>query len=182
MTKEILDVVDTAVKIGLGAIITGIITFAVNSKNHKHEKNKYLLEHKIQTIETCAEKMDEYFDALQRLLSKISAIVRRMNDAGIALNEISNSRKKQIKERDKILVESWSTKNYAVSRFRMLRAKNIVQAMHASKKLQKAIRDKAIFGNELPSYEECKRMRSELNKIRGNVHEEIALFYANESA
>ena len=37
MDKEIIEIIDTSVKIGLGALITGISAYLLNRQNHNHE-------------------------------------------------------------------------------------------------------------------------------------------------
>jgi len=44
--KDIIDVIDTAVKIGLGALISGVTTYFVANKNYKNDKTKSLIEKK----------------------------------------------------------------------------------------------------------------------------------------
>ena len=182
MATELLDVVDTAVKIGLGALITGCTTYFVNSKNHKNDREKYFVEHKVETIETSAEKVDEYFNALSGLLTKVGGISRRMEEAGEPLNKISKNRMNQINDRDNSLVDSWSSKNQAISRFRILGAQQVVNQILKSRNIQKELRNKVIFDKEIPSYEEFISMRREINKIKEDVHNEISAFYHNISA
>lgn len=59
--------VDTALKIGLGAFISGIATYLTTKLNADKEKEKFILEHRIKTIELASEKIEEYFDALSML-------------------------------------------------------------------------------------------------------------------
>ncbi|WP_386079833.1 hypothetical protein ACFIOZ_16750 [Vreelandella sp. F11] len=177
MATELLDVVDTAVKIGLGALITGCATYMVNSTNNRNDRDKYLLEHKINTLETSAGKVDEYFDAWSGLITIVGGISRRMEEAGEPLNVISKARMNQIKERDRRLVDSWPSKSQALSRFRLLGAQNVIEAINKSNKPQRVLRNKVIFDKEIPSYEEFKAMRSDLNQIKEIVHSEISAFY-----
>ncbi|WP_027076295.1 hypothetical protein [Maribacter antarcticus] len=37
MEKELIKIIDTAVKIGLGALITGISAYFINGQKHNHE-------------------------------------------------------------------------------------------------------------------------------------------------
>lgn len=58
MAKEWLDIVDTAVKIGLGALISGIATYAVTKGNNKYDKEKVALERNIKLIHDFAESLE----------------------------------------------------------------------------------------------------------------------------
>ena len=44
MTTSVLDIIDTAVKIGLGAFIAGVTGYVLAVKNNKYEKIKYSVE------------------------------------------------------------------------------------------------------------------------------------------
>ncbi|MCG7560834.1 hypothetical protein [Pseudoalteromonas sp. McH1-42] len=181
MPTEVIDVIDTAVKIGLGGIITGITTYAVTSKNHKNEKDKYLLEHKYKTLESCAEKMDEFFDAWMGLLTKVGGISRHMENEGKEYTDISKKRWDSIKEKDAALVESWGSKSYAISRFRILGAENIVEAIKKTNTPHNSLREKVIFGKTVLSHDEFKEFRTELNQIKKDVHAAISKFYGSIS-
>lgn len=62
MAIEVLDIIDTVVKIGLGATIASISTYVLTSKNHKHEKIKSDIEDRrglLKEIADCFEKSDD---------------------------------------------------------------------------------------------------------------------------
>ncbi len=76
MTTEILDIVDTAVKIGLGALISGVTTYVVTTKNHKHDMKKItfaekvnLLQDAVSNLEACAEKIQHAYDDYRSYLN-----------------------------------------------------------------------------------------------------------------
>jgi hypothetical protein len=177
MPTDLLSIIDTAVKIGLGALITGVSAYAVNAKNHRNEKEKYLLDRKVQTIEVCAEKIDQFFDAWLGILSKLGAITRRMEDSGKPLTGISKAAFKQIKERDAISVVAWPARNYAISRFRILGAETVVNELAKSSEPYKLLRERIIFENDIPSFDEHVELKKELDEIKKNVHDAIAKFY-----
>lgn len=54
-----LDIVDTVVKIGLGALISGVTTYFVTTKSHVHDNKKSLLEHKRNVLTVIASQIDE---------------------------------------------------------------------------------------------------------------------------
>ena len=61
MATEWIDIIDTAVKIGLGALISGIATYSVANLNHKKDLNKSLSNKKIEILEEISELAEEYF-------------------------------------------------------------------------------------------------------------------------
>lgn len=63
MNMEWVNVADTAVKIGLGGIISGLFTYIGLKYSHKSQQSKYLFEHKIKLVEQITVDIDEYFTA-----------------------------------------------------------------------------------------------------------------------
>lgn len=55
----IIDVIDTSVKIGLGAIISGVATYWVTTANNKHELKKLNLEISLKLLREIAEQFDQ---------------------------------------------------------------------------------------------------------------------------
>ena len=64
MPKEILDIVDTAVKIGLGALISGITTFYVTTLNHSKDSEKESARRKKEMLESIAEEIETFSNAV----------------------------------------------------------------------------------------------------------------------
>ena len=80
-TKNLYDLIDTSIKIGLSSIITGVITYKITNKNHSHEIKKMekslsidfskeKLNKKIQYFEESMEKIEPFFEALSELTSE----------------------------------------------------------------------------------------------------------------
>lgn len=63
MPKEIIDVIDTAVKIGLGALISGVATYYVTVLNHNKETEKDFDRRKKEIIEAIAEDVETFSNA-----------------------------------------------------------------------------------------------------------------------
>ena len=61
MPKDTLDIIDTAVKIGLGAIISGFSTYFITSKNQSVEKSNKLIEKRGEILEYSIENIEQYF-------------------------------------------------------------------------------------------------------------------------
>src|SRR5437762_12745008 len=53
-----LDIVDTAVKIGLGALITGLASYAINVRSFKQELKKRMLENRISIVKDSAIQLE----------------------------------------------------------------------------------------------------------------------------
>ena len=55
-----IEVVDSAVKIGLGALIAGVITFLLSSTQHRNELKKSKVEREFEILKEVAEKVENF--------------------------------------------------------------------------------------------------------------------------
>ncbi|MCG3808299.1 MULTISPECIES: hypothetical protein [Psychrobacter] len=55
-----IEVVDSAVKIGLGALIAGVIAFLLSSTQHRNELKKAKVEREFEMLKTVAEKVENF--------------------------------------------------------------------------------------------------------------------------
>lgn len=174
---ELLDIVDTAVKIGLGATISGITAFFVGRSNHKNEKNRFLLEHKLQTIEMATEGFEEYFKCWNKFLSQVSGIERWRRDNEKCDEPYADSQTKVIKERNEDLTESWQARDLAVSKLRLLSAQKPLDALNDITLIEKKLRDSIVFDNETPDYETVQEAKIQSKNFIKKFHKELAAFY-----
>lgn len=170
MTTELIDVIDTAVKIGLGALISGISTYAVTHLNHKKDKNKLLFERHLERVERATENVEEYFEAWGALLRRAGAMARRLEEKGKELSDLTESQKKSLMELDKAFVKSWEKKNSAITTFRLLGMDEIVKSIKDAQDLHGELREIIVFDKAVPSYSGFKDMRKKFNIYREQFH------------
>jgi|GEM_PF-3119664 len=68
----ILEIIDSSVKIGIGALISGITTYLVTTKNHKHEKNHGLVLYKREKLVEISEIIDKSGELTNEITSSIN--------------------------------------------------------------------------------------------------------------
>ena len=175
MAKEWIDVADTAVKIGLGALITGVFTFIGVRFSHKSDKEKYLLEHTTKVIEQITEEIGIYFNAWNYYISKISGITKVLDSNEISISERQN---KAIKEKNDLLVDSWRQKNSAKSKSYLIKADKVADSIIDCTILEKEIRDIIVFQKKIPTYEEIIEHRKEVRKAQKAVYVQLSEYYA----
>ncbi|MFA5539609.1 MAG: hypothetical protein WDA23_10435 [Gemmobacter sp.] len=179
MSKEIIDVIDTAVKIGLGASITGLATYLISKLNNKKDKEKFILEHKIKTIEVASDKLETYFNSISSLYSSIGGKIRGKSISNIY--ELSDSDKKIILDRDKELQSAWFDRNYAVSRFHLLKAKEVIKAIEEIEKFETDLRNIFILNSQIISTDELKKKSQEYNNLKKIFYEKASAYYSTLS-
>jgi hypothetical protein len=78
-----IDVVDDAIKIGLGALVGGMFSLLVLWRTHQHEINKELLRRKQDSLQTIAEEFETFHSKLMNLTSIYSAHITILKQEGI---------------------------------------------------------------------------------------------------
>ena len=73
-----IEVVDSAVKIGLGALIAGVITFLLSSTQHRNELKKAKIEREFEMLKEVAEKVENFNNIALRYWSLSSDWRRRL--------------------------------------------------------------------------------------------------------
>jgi len=81
MTTSI-EIIDTAVKIGLGALITGVITYVITKTNQSHEIKKIGRDEKVKLIRECALH-------LEHMESKINECIVESGESDYAKARVS---------------------------------------------------------------------------------------------
>ena len=76
----VVEIVDTAVKVGLGALISGIATYMVTSKNHSHEAKKNVAADKKEILLDLVHKLDTAFSIRNSAVQSIWRKYEREDD------------------------------------------------------------------------------------------------------
>ncbi|MBO2553326.1 MULTISPECIES: hypothetical protein [Shewanella] len=177
MPKEWIDVADTAVKIGLGALITGVFTYLGVKTSHRSEKQKFMLEHKTKLLEQISDDVETYFRSFDSYIAKIAGITKHQKNNNEEGNDFSVKQKKSINERDQALVEGWAYQKSAISRLRLVKANVAVKALGKFNSLEKELRDRIVFDKEVPTYDEVVDLRKRVAVQKREVHKALADFY-----
>lgn len=176
MDKEIIDLIDTVVKIGLGTIISGAFAYLGIRHSHKSQKEKFFLEHKIQLLEKAIDNARSYLAAWDTYISRIQGIAKFYNNKDPSC--ISNKHKQLIDKADKTLMDSWVNADAALSYLILLGANDVAKALKKCRNLEHSQRTSIVFGEKLPSYDEAKEKRPEYAAAQKKVFEELSLFYS----
>ena len=181
MAKEWIDIADTAIKIGLGSIITGFFTYIGMRLSHTNNQNKFMLEHKTKVLEKIADDVDFYFSCWNGVISRIAGTTRNMNhdDENI---ELTSSQYESIKGKDRRLVESWAQRQSSISRLRLLKAESASKKLTNAFKLEAELRESMFFDRKYLNYNEISEYREDVKNIQKEFQIELANFYEKLSA
>jgi hypothetical protein len=177
LAKEWIDVVDTAVKIGLGGLITGFFTFIGLKFSKKSELSKFSIEHKTKLLEELSGNIEEYFSFWDSYVSLIAGIARKRSLNEKENEEITKAQKGFMSLRDKDLISAWPLREKAIAKLRLINASEAADGLEACKALEKEIRDPIVFENVFPNFDEVDSYRVKTRAQRRKVHKLLASFY-----
>ena len=177
MQKEWIDIADTAVKIGLGALITGIFTYIGIKFSHKSEQRKFILEHKTKLLEQVANDVDEYLNSLNSFLNIIASITMQREKDKKENEKLTTKEKEGIDKVDNELVKSWPKANTAISKLRLMKATKVSIALQSVLAIEYEIRNPIIFDSKLLTFNEFSPKVDDVIDLTNKVHKELADFY-----
>jgi hypothetical protein len=178
MDRTWIDIVDSAVKIGLGSLITGVFAFLGLKFKNSSEKERFMLEHKTKLLEQISSDVHEYLMAWRYFSSLICGIAKQKNKSGNDGTPFSEYQFKEINVKDDILTNSWPQRESAVAKLTLLKANKTVEAIEKCRKSEGELRHKIFFDNVVPTYAEAQKYTDEGRHLVTDVNKELSIFYA----
>lgn len=176
MAKEWIDIVDTALKIGLGSSITGIFTYLGIKLNKSSELKKHSMEHKTKLIEQASADMQHYFITWRAYITCVAGVATQLNNSEhIDLDESSIS---IIRSYDDNLIESWNSREKAIGVLILLNDFNTVQLLKDSASLQNQLRNTVVFDKKMPSFDFIKNHSDSVYHQVNETQVSLANFYS----
>jgi hypothetical protein len=139
VATEWIDVIDTAVKIGLGALISGWATNKANKLKHQSEREKDTVAVKREMILIAVEKMDEYMQFLSSYYSRLDGL-RQSHEQQRFSDEQWLSAWDFIRESENELSEARQCTCIAQSRLQLLCMDDSLKAINNIRSLEKELR------------------------------------------
>jgi hypothetical protein len=177
--KEWIDIVDTSVKIGLGALISGGFTYLGLRFKSKSEKERFMLEHKSRLLEEISSDIHEYLIAWRFLISAISGMTNHKERNNQDGSEFTDVQKAKIKERDEDLVFSWPKRESAIAKLTLLKANRVTVTLFECKELEAELRNIIIFDKEVPKYKYVTEYKARVRSMVDKVNNELSNFYSS---
>ncbi len=116
MAISYLEIIDTAVKIGLGALISGVATWKVTKLQHKNDNEKLRRTHKLESLESVAEQVEIFSHDAMIYWSKITDFTRKQENQA----EITSEFRDELNEARNVLYHSYKNLNRAESKLLLL--------------------------------------------------------------
>ncbi len=171
---ETIEVIDSAIKIGLGASIGGVVSLITLRIAHRNERDKEFRAHRIKTFEGVASHVDEFFNPHLRLLSKIAWHVDENGGEQLAMTEQMDE---SIRKPDQDLLTASDGVRVVASRLRLLGAKKCVEDLRMAADLIMKLRNTCAFNRTFPSAAEIDAHRQEIAVLSERAQEWMHSLY-----
>lgn len=163
---EIIEVFDTAVKVGLGVLISGITTYWLTKLNNKTNRENDFSKRRSEIILFAIEKIEIYLSSFNNCYSRLTGLLSH----GIQPGTLTDSQFKWYKEADRDMVSAWKERDMAVSRLKLIGLNNVAQHIANIGQLEADFRQMVIFQKKLPSTEELKNISKSLIASRNEIY------------
>lgn len=184
MAKDAFDILDTAVKIGLGALISGITTYYLTKLNNKNailkeqRENSSILkkekrEKRAKLAEQCIENVDPFLTAFSNFLAAIDGSVK----SGKFSEDSTDSKTKCylfIRKYDQELTDSRVHYHACVSKLNLIGFKDSRLALNRIIKHEGKIRKKIMFNKEVPTQEDVDKYMSEFQELKDCFYDTLS--------
>lgn len=125
---EVIEVIDSAVKIGLGALISGFATYFVAKINHSAAISKEVIAKKMTMLNDAAELAEVFFYYNTRRLNVVGGHARHVT---VEDQPMSQRQQQDVKKTDENIVEILATRNKALAKLQLLQLAEAEEALRA---------------------------------------------------
>ena len=174
MVTTVIEVLDTAVKIGLGGLITLVGTYAVAKLNHKHEHSKESRKRFYDALELVGTNIEEITHVSLRYWALVIEWVRN-NKQDMGLTE---KRQHQLEETKTDLFDQFKNLTVAESKLLLLGLTEESKLLREYGDILKELRRKYYDGNKSLSEEEMERVREQMLSKRESLFKSLSGAYA----
>jgi hypothetical protein len=172
---EALEIADTAIKIGLGALISTGGTWLLAKVNHKSEKDKRRFERRLTKMEQAADEFDTYYDALARLVARLEG-VRRTDGTG----QLTASARDFAKEMDANLVAKRASLTKVICTLELLNMTATSKMAAEIQDIEFQTRNVAFFDRRVPEHGEIEAWKRKMSEIRQRFYSSLSGHYAGD--
>ena len=171
-----VEVIDSVVKIGLGAVIGGLFSVVALRMNNRNEREKELRARKIRMVEEAVDQAEKFFNTHANFISRLTWMVEDADGSPI---QIAPETHAQLKERDDLLLESADRAQIAASRFSLLNAQDSCSSLKGTIATVMDFRNAMVRRMTLPSAEELSAHKDKATELKAEVQRQAAKLYAS---
>jgi len=173
MVTTTIEVIDTAVKIGLGGLITIVGTFVVAKLNHSHENSKERSKRYFDSLEAVSENVEITTHAALRYWALIIEWIRN-NKQGMGLTD---QRQDELEKTKSALFDCFRNLTVAESKLMLLGLDNSALLVRGYGEFIKDMRRQYYDGKKSLSEEEMDNVRKDLLSKRESLFKALSSDY-----
>ncbi|BBL88996.1 hypothetical protein VroAM7_16490 [Vibrio rotiferianus] len=173
MAITYLEILDTTVKIGLGALISGITTWKVTQLQHKNEDEKQRRIRKLESLESVAEQVEIFSHHTMVYWARIVDYTRRTNSGFKHTDEFL----KEVNEARANLYSSYKNLNSAESKLLLLGLADSQQSLRVFGEAVSSFYAEIYIGKHGKPLDEVKLWREDILENRRIFFEELSSAY-----
>jgi hypothetical protein len=174
MPATMLDIVDTAVKIGLGALITGIATYGVTKLNHDKDIEKSKQNRQRELLEEISSQTEEFSTSVLKYWAYMVEHVRYVERKKDAPEDL----KERIDAAAKELFDKYTHLSSAEGKLILIGADKAQELVRDYGEYVKKFRRKAWQGNSSLSEAKLDGYRSNILSKRKSLYKELRATYS----
>ena len=172
-----LDVIDTAVKVGLGALISGFTTFWLSKEKSRDDVKRERLARHHGLLEKSAEQIETFSHVLLRYWALITEWVRLRD----LKQSLSTKRAEELVSTKAELFHGFSELTSAESKLLLLGHSDAQKLLRSYGELAKKFRREAFDGNNALTDPQMEEFRNQLLAAREALFNEISRVYRRET-
>jgi len=169
----LLEVVDSAVKIGLGALIAGISALLLSHSQHRRDLNKAKVEREFQILKDVAEQTERFTQAALRYWS-LASDAHRLKRHSKAL---SDRKEKDLAESKRALFDIFHELTSSEAKLLLLGKRDAQSAVRTYGDMVSAFRRSAVSDTQLMTDGEIDTWRENILKTRERLLHELHTCY-----
>jgi hypothetical protein len=170
-----LQVIDTAVKIGLGAAIAGVSAIIVARHNHSHELKSLRYQRRLDTIEKVAEVANKHFAVVDSFLGAVSVAYDHIPSDGGTFTETD---RKFLEQSDNHFMASVFQLKESAARLRLLGEAEAYKAISSYMKVVAAFRNRLIVDEQTPDRASYESVVSDVMSSRKAIYKALSTCYS----
>ncbi|WP_217557865.1 hypothetical protein [Vibrio metschnikovii] len=175
MAITYLEILDTTVKIGLGALISGVTTWKITQLQHRNDNEKQRRARKIESLESVAEQVEVFSHHVMVYWARIVDFTRRKGGG----SQLSDDFLKELNEARTNLYHSYKNLNSAESKLLLLGLSESQQSLRVFGEAVSRFYAEVYIGEHGKPLEEVKVWRDDILENRRIFFEDLNLAYEN---
>jgi hypothetical protein len=159
-----IEVADTAIKIGLGAVVSGVGAYVLAQLSHKNSISKEVVSRKIAILEEVNELASVYFYYVTRLTNSVDGMLTANPEREGA--DFNDDEYEFLHRNEDNLTEILEKRNRAIAKARLLKLSSAADEILKFNEILSDYRKAVIFGRRFPTAKDMANWQSKFNERR----------------